>query len=227
MSAKMLEINQLRFTYNPQKSYLLNIPSFVVNQGERVFLYGPSGTGKSTLLNLIAGVLQPSDGQILFNQQDFSSLSPSRRDRIRGEKMGYIFQSFNLIPYLSALENILLPTKLYAKGISASVYQSEAKLLLEKLNLSSVKDQRASSLSIGQQQRVAQARALLTSPMLLIADEPTSSLDSDNTNEFMNVLCETAERKKMTLLFVSHDKRLESYFDRSVDLKSLNQAAQL
>lgn len=227
MSSTLLDIKNLRFSYDPKQPRLLDIPAFSLSPGETVFLYGPSGTGKSTLLNLIAGVLKPSTGEIQFNQKDFSSLSAARRDRIRGENMGYIFQSFNLVPYLSAFENILLPTKLYSKGIPSTRYEEEANLLIEKLNLTTVKNQRASSLSIGQQQRVAQARALLTSPLLLIADEPTSSLDSENTSEFMKVLCETAENKKMTLLFVSHDKRLESYFDRSVDLRSLNQGASL
>lgn len=219
----LLRCENLKFSYTPG-SPLLDIPHFSLDEGEKVFLYGPSGLGKSTLLNIITGVLTPQSGSVYLEDQDIFALSSSQRDRLRGEKMGYIFQNFNLIPYLNIEENILLPSKIFSQGISTAQWSEQAHDLMKTLNLFEYKKKRPDQLSIGQQQRVAQARSLLGSPKLLVADEPTSSLDEKNTQEFMNCLLQKSQEQKITILFVSHDQRLQKYFDRTIDLQEINSA---
>lgn len=219
----VLRCKDLQFSYTPSVP-LLKIPSFEIEEQEKVFLYGPSGLGKSTLLNLIAGVLIPQSGNVFIEGQDIFALSSSKRDRLRGQKIGYIFQNFNLIPYLTIEENVLLPSKIFQQNKSAAEWLSEAQSLLTALNLFEHKDKRPDQLSVGQQQRVAQARALMGSPSLLIADEPTSSLDEKNTEEFMKCLLTKSLEKKTSVLFVSHDLRLAKYFDKQIDLQVLNKA---
>jgi putative ABC transport system ATP-binding protein len=214
----LINVTNLEFAYNNNKP-ILSIKSFQIQPSERVFLYGPSGCGKSTFLNLVAGVLNVNQGDITLFGQSLKTLSARKRDRLRAQKMGYIFQSFNLIPYLSVLDNVLLPTRIESHGISRSVHHTNAINVLKRLGLEEQLEQRAHTLSIGQQQRVAQARALMGKPELIIADEPTSSLDHKNTQEFMNFLVEQSQERKIALLFVSHDLRLESYFDRSINLE--------
>lgn len=203
---------------------VLELDSFEVNMKERLFVYGPSGCGKSTLLGLIAGVFLPQQGTLEVLGFNFCSTSRGKRDDIRGKEIGYIFQTFNLIPYLSCLENILLPciiTPQRKDKITRSLEQ-EAALLADHLNLTDVLHKKARQLSVGQQQRVAAARALIGSPQLVIADEPTSSLDGKNTNEFLQLLLREWEEKKFTLVFVSHDERLADQFNRSVSLPEVN-----
>ena len=203
---------------------ILNLDGFEVEKQEKIFIYGPSGCGKSTLLGLIAGVFLPQQGTLEVFGLDFCSTSRSKRDEIRGKEIGYIFQTFNLIPYLSGLENILLPciiTRQRKTKITGPLEQ-EAALLAEHLNLTEVLHKKARQLSVGQQQRVAAARALIGKPQLVIADEPTSSLDGKNTTEFLQLLLREWEEKKFTLVFVSHDERLANDFNRSVSLPELN-----
>jgi putative ABC transport system ATP-binding protein len=218
---KLVEVSELEFSYH-QNQPILNIKDFEINEAERVFLYGPSGCGKSTFLNLIAGVLKASSGCVNLFGQNLSDIGASKRDRIRAQKMGYIFQSFNLIPYLNVIENILLPTMIENHGLSKAEHKELAIQALKRLGLETQIHQKAHTLSIGQQQRVAQARALMGKPQLIIADEPTSSLDQNNTQEFMDFLLEQSLERKIALLFVSHDRRLEHYFDRAVNLMDCN-----
>lgn len=219
----LIELKQLRFSY-PKHAPVINIADLKLAQGERLFLYGPSGCGKSTLLNLVAGTLIADHGEVNICDRDMGRLTASGRDRHRGENIGYIFQSFNLIPYLSVWENVMLPAIVSkSKGEAADV-KAQAKALISKLGLESFSDKQASKLSIGQRQRVAAARALLGHPKLIIADEPTSSLDEANTAAFMELILSEAKERKLGLLFVSHDRRLESHFDRSIELPSINQA---
>ncbi|MEE2744925.1 MAG: ABC transporter ATP-binding protein [Bdellovibrionota bacterium] len=217
-----LEFKNLKFSYEPStpKDSVLDISSFQIMKGEKVFLYGPSGCGKSTLLNLVAGVLRPTDGSIRVLGHEFDRLPSSKKDRIRGEKIGYIFQSFNLIPYLSVKENILLPLWMNKKKDSSEQGLSS---ILKSLNIEELQDSEVVNLSIGQQQRVAAARALVGDPHLVIADEPTSSLDKKNTLEFMELLLKKWEEKKFTLLFVSHDETLAGFFEKKVSLEELNE----
>lgn len=217
----LLRCENLKFSFTPSVP-IIDIPSFTLDQGEKVFLYGPSGLGKSTLLNIITGVIKPDSGNVFFEDKEIFSLSASQRDTLRGQKMGYIFQNFNLINYLNIQENILLPSKIFSQGMNPSQWQQQAEDLMKTLNLTEHKNKRPDQLSIGQQQRVAQARALLGYPKLLVADEPTSSLDEKNTEEFMSCLIQKSLEHKIAVLFVSHDLRLKKYFDRTIDLAEIN-----
>lgn len=218
-----LKINDLTFAYEKNKN-VLDISNFEVIAGEKVFLYGPSGYGKSTLLNLMAGVLNFKHGTIEVLGSDLNSLSNSKKDILRGTEIGYIFQIFNLIPYLNIEENIILPCLINKERAHNIDFRVQARELINVLGLKDHIHKNVTELSIGQQQRVAQARALIGNPRLVIADEPTSSLDELNTKEFMNLLMNEWEKRKFTLVFVSHDERLKKYFERCVSLPELNKA---
>jgi putative ABC transport system ATP-binding protein len=209
----ILTIKNLHFHY-PDHSFELKLPQLSLKEHSRCFLYGPSGVGKSTLLSLVAGILTPQSGQILIEGQDITQLSPAQRDRFRGQHFGLIFQSFNLIPYLSVEDNISLPIRVCQRG-----NLSQVQTLIEQLNLTDIRHRLAQNLSLGQQQRVAQARALLGNPKLVIADEPTSSLDEKNAREFMRLLLQQQKEKGLALLFVSHDRRLEEHFEQILSVE--------
>ena len=216
----LIEIEGLRFSYNNQ-DLVLDIPSMKVETGKKIFIYGPSGCGKSTFLNLISGVLFPQEGTCKVLNSDLMSMNASERDRFRGENLGYIFQNFNLVPYLNAMENILLPLKVVkAKDMDNPV--EKAKKYADVLGISHILGKNVNELSIGQQQRVAAARSLMGNPKLIVADEPTSALDYSSTQEFMKLLVKECEAQGATLLFVSHDERLKEYFDESLDLTEIN-----
>lgn len=227
MADPVIDIEELRFAWKsgPQ---VLDIDKFRVGAGERVFLRGPSGSGKSTLLGLIAGVLQPQAGHIRVLGEDMRTLAPGRRDRLRADRMGVIFQMFNLVPYLSVTGNVLLPLRFSParRKAAGNDPQAEARRLLARLGLEdeNLLERRVSDLSVGQQQRVAAARALIGSPSLVIADEPTSALDADARDRFINLLSEEVERSGATLLFVSHDASLAGLFTRAEDLTQMNRA---
>ncbi len=214
---KAIDISQLRFNWGEKN--ILNIDTWQLNQGERCFIYGRSGTGKSTLLNIIAGMLQAQQGNILVFGHDLNKLSTRQRDRFRAKNMGVIFQQFNLLPYLSVVDNIHLSQHFAKYHIDAAYF----KQLLDALELSNaLLKQKAYQLSVGQQQRVAVARALIHRPPLIIADEPTSALDEETRDGFMSLLLSLCKQNNSTLLFVSHDKTLAHHFDQQVDLKILN-----
>jgi putative ABC transport system ATP-binding protein len=224
-----IDVQHLRFAW-PGGPPLLSIGRFAVARGERVFLRGPSGSGKSTLLGLIGGVLQPSAGSVRLLGTDTSRLAASARDRFRGEHLGFVFQMFNLIPYLGVLQNVMLPalfspTRARRIGDPAAL-RAEALRLLGALGLGgSMLEREVTQLSIGQQQRVAAARALLGRPEIIIADEPTSSLDYDAREHFLRLLMDECRAQGTTLLFVSHDTSLGGLFDRVDSLADLNEAA--
>jgi putative ABC transport system ATP-binding protein len=186
-----IKIENLQFRWQPTLPLVLEIEQLEVRLGESVFIKGPSGSGKTTLLNLIGGVLDPLDGQLEVLGNDFNELSHPQRDVLRGDHMGFIFQQFNLMPYLSVLENVTLPIEFSSqkremiKEMKSSA-ESEAKRLLEhlKLKVDDVISKPVTQLSVGQQQRVAVARALMGRPSLIIADEPTSALDADARESF-------------------------------------------
>ncbi|MFZ4713572.1 MAG: ATP-binding cassette domain-containing protein [Bacteriovoracaceae bacterium] len=215
-------LKDLQFSYG--KNIILSIPELSVPIGESLFLYGPSGSGKSTLLNLLLGVHLPQTGLLEIMGHNLSLLSTSERDHLRGEKMGAIFQSFNLIPFLTVEENILLPLKINARRkVRVKDLKGELELLLEHLKLAPLRKEKAQSLSVGQQQRVAAARSLIGSPEVIIADEPTSALDYDHKEAFIELLMKEKERTGATLVFVSHDQNLKKLFSREIDLTCLNQ----
>lgn len=213
---------------------VLRIPELRIDAGESVFLYGPSGSGKSTLLSLIAGVLQATGGSVQVLGHAFDKASAATRDRVRGSRMGYVFQSFNLIPYLSVRQNIALPCELYRERLRhmrESSLDAEVERLARRLDIAALLDEKPRSLSVGQQQRVAIARALIGYPALLIADEPTSSLDANRRDEFVALLLEMVGEAReqgnaTTLLYVSHDMALAPHFNRTLSLTEINEASQ-
>ena len=221
-----VEIDNLIFCYR-RNHPVLKIKELKVGKGEKVFLHGPSGTGKTTLLGILAGVLKANEGSVKILGHDLARMSGPARDALRGAHMGYIFQMFNLIPYLSVLENIMLPclvSKERKSRITARPLAEEAKAVAERLGIDAIMHERVTDLSVGQQQRVAAARALLGSPELIIADEPTSSLDEDHRENFLDLLFNRCREIGSTLLFVSHDRRMMALFDRAVSLPEINEA---
>ncbi|MDH4394301.1 MAG: ABC transporter ATP-binding protein [Limnobacter sp.] len=232
----VLECKGVEFCY-PNATSGLEIKHFELKAGESVFLTGPSGSGKTTFLNLCAGVLLPQKGSIDLMGKPFHSLSEGQRDRLRVDHIGFVFQQFNLLPYLSVLDNVLLPAhfserrrgnSLVRSGVKSehqatdqsahqSIQQSieqSAHDCLEALGLQDLAERKAAHLSVGQQQRVAVARALLGKPDLIIADEPSSALDDDNQRQFMHLLLEQCHNTGAALMMVSHDLRLGEYFQR-------------
>ncbi|MFN3594833.1 MAG: ATP-binding cassette domain-containing protein [Thiobacillaceae bacterium] len=223
----LVDIEGLAFAW-PGQPLCLEIAHLQMAPGERVFLHGPSGSGKSTLLALIAGVNVAGPGQVRVLGQDLARLRAAARDRFRVDHLGMVFQQFNLLPYLSVLENVVLPCRFSARRrsralASAGSLEAAAGQLLAELDLDpSLWRRRASRLSVGQQQRVALARALIGSPELILADEPTSALDAARQRAFLDLLSEECGRAGAGLLFVSHDLRLAERFDRVEDLTRLN-----
>lgn len=224
-----VELRELRFAW-PGRPTLLDIGRFALARGERVFLRGASGSGKSTMLGLIGGVLTPTSGDVMLLGRSLTTLRSAERDRLRGEQIGFIFQLFNLIPYLSVLDNVVLPLQFSparAARLGGREPAAEAQRLLTALGLESGElwARSISQLSIGQQQRVAAARALIGNPPLIVADEPTSSLDHDAREQFLELLQRECRAQGASLLFVSHDTSLGHLFDRVVALESINRAS--
>jgi putative ABC transport system ATP-binding protein len=232
----VIAITDLRFAWPRAGADCVAIDQLSFAAGSTTFLHGPSGSGKSTLLGLLAGVLVPQSGRVSLLGTDWHTLPAARRDAFRADHVGYIFQQFNLLPYLSLVDNVLLPCRFSAlrnqRATRASgSARSEAESLLQRVGLPAALWARtASALSVGQQQRVAAARALIGAPEVVIADEPTSSLDAALRDDFMDLLLgacrESAERSGSTLVFVSHDERLAERFDARVSLPTINLANQ-
>lgn len=230
MSPFAIDIQNLVFQWPGEHGFRLSIPQFLVRRGERIFLQGASGSGKSTLLSLLGGVLLPQPCHMRVLDTDLTALTSSARDRFRVDHIGFLFQQFNLVPYLSVRENVLLPCRfskrrrqraLQSAGSAASLEQSADRLLAQLGLDMTLARQPVTALSVGQQQRVAAARALIGHPELIIADEPTSALDAGRQAEFLDVLLGRCDDENVTLIFVSHDQRLGSYFSRTVDLDKL------
>ena len=230
MQAPAIEIRDLRFRWSPDAELVLDIPALTIALGERVFLRGPSGSGKTTLLNLLGGVMQPQQGKVTLGDTDLTTLNGTDRDAFRAERIGFIFQQFNLVPYLGLIPNVTLPCRVskqrHARATAGGSLDAEARRLLThmQLDVDALTDRPVATLSVGQQQRVAAARALIGSPELIIADEPTSSLDADAREAFLNLLMAEVARTSATLVFVSHDAGLAAQFDRTLQLADLNHA---
>ena len=231
MTQALIELSDLSFSW-PGQPVLLDIPAFRLEPGETLFLKGPSGSGKTTLLGLLGGVQKANRGTIRLLGQALSELGSGARDRFRVDHTGYIFQQFNLLPFLSVRENVELPCHFSTLRASRAVQRhgsvdNAARTLLAHLSLKdpALLERRADSLSIGQQQRVAAARALIGQPELVIADEPTSALDADAREAFIQLLFAECREAGASLLFVSHDQSLAPLFDRNLSLSELNRAA--
>jgi putative ABC transport system ATP-binding protein len=224
---KAIRLADLVFRWPRQSTACLDIAAFTVGAGERVFLQGPSGGGKSTLLGLLGGIAVPQRGTVEVLGAALDTLSAGARDRLRADRIGFIFQQFNLLPWLSAFDNVLLPCTFSARRRERAGHpRAEAGRLLGHLDLAPEHWHKpATELSVGQQQRVAAARALIGRPEILIADEPTSALDAPRQQLFVDLLLKEAAAAGAALLFVSHDGRLAAHFDRLVALTEINRAA--
>lgn len=223
MPLPLIEIRDVTYRWS-KNGFRLSIPHLDMASGETLLLIGPSGSGKSTLLALIAGIVPPDTGRLAVLGSDLARLSATRRDAFRAEHMGVVFQMFNLLPYGTALDNVLLglsfATARRNRLGTAEAAAAEARRLLQRLGIEAglATGRRASELSVGQQQRVAVARALIGSPQLIIADEPTSALDTDARDRFLDLAFAEIRASGAGLLMVSHDPTLATRFDRVVGL---------
>jgi putative ABC transport system ATP-binding protein len=219
-----IAVHDLRFRWPRAARDVLAIDALEIGAGEAVFLHGPSGCGKSTLLGLLAGVLVARQGRVEVLGRDWGALAGARRDAHRADHVGYVFQQFNLLPYLSVLDNVRLPCR-FSKRRAARTPAGAPEALLDRVALPRERwSSPAAELSVGQQQRVAAARALVGAPELVIADEPTSALDAALRDDFMALLLGACREHGSTLVFVSHDERLAERFDRRLSLPALNSA---
>ncbi len=231
MAGAAVRLSDVRFRWREGDPLVLKIAAFDVAAGERIMIKGPSGSGKTTLLNLLGGVAVPQSGRVSIMDVDIASLRGARRDAFRADHIGFIFQMFNLVPYLSLIDNVTLPCRFApvrrqrAMARSGSL-KAEARRLLGHMELDAdaLASRPVAMLSMGQQQRVAVARSLIGAPELVIADEPTSALDADIRRSFLDLLFREVGEAGSTLLFVSHDASLEGAFDRAIPLSEINEA---
>lgn len=227
----MITLRDVRYAWPRAARDVLAIDALDIGAGETVFLHGPSGCGKSTLLSLLAGVMLPREGSVSLAGRSWNELPSAARDRHRADHVGYLFQQFNLLPWLPVIDNVLLgcrfsPSRSARATQRSGSPQAQARTLLQRVGLPQDAWARpARELSVGQQQRVAAARALIGAPEVVIADEPTSALDAALRDGFMEVLLGECRAGGSTLVFVSHDERLAARFDRALSLPELNHAA--
>ncbi|MCP3974047.1 MAG: ABC transporter ATP-binding protein [bacterium] len=219
----VVSLDHVRFCWPGQTSDTIAIDELQLHAGEHLFVRGSSGSGKTTLLNLLAGIHTPTEGKIQLLGTDLASLSPSKRDQFRADHIGVVFQQFNLLPYLTMLENVTLSCafsqRKRVRATELADVAASARQLLRDLNLADqLHNAPVNKLSVGQQQRVAVARALIGAPEILSADEPTSALDADNRDRFLDLLFTETEALGCTLVFVSHDPHFASRFNRSIEL---------
>lgn len=226
MNDAIIHLQDVHFRWPDQAADLLHIPELIVYKGENLFIQGPSGSGKTTLLNLLTGINVPNSGSVKVLGTALERLRSTQRDQFRADHLGVIFQQFNLLPYLSLLENVQLPCGFSRrKRAAAGDVDKTALRLLAHLSLSeSLLRKPVAQLSVGQQQRTAVARALIGNPEIIIADEPTSALDSGNRDRFMELLFQETAEQGSTLIFVSHDTHIAQQFEHVIDLNEINQA---
>jgi len=221
--SSIISASDLIFTWPGASAPVLHLSNFSVRRGERLFINGASGSGKSTLLSLLAGLMRPDAGTLEILDTDITRLSGRKRDRFRARHIGFVFQRFNLIPYLDVRSNIRLAA--HIAGNARKADNNSIQQLLDMLRISPVlATRRADQLSVGQQQRVAVARAMINAPEILIADEPTSSLDHAVRDDFIRLLLEMQAQRETTVIFVSHDLSLQHHFSRSLSMTDINLA---
>lgn len=226
----LVELDHVTFRWPGQAKDTVAIDELRLSAAEHLFVRGASGSGKTTLLNLLAGIHVPTSGSIRLLGTDLAVLSPSRRDQFRADHIGVVFQQFNLLPYLSILENVTVSCAFSSRKRERATQTDDvttaARRLLRSLNLGDeLHSSPVNELSVGQQQRVAVARALLGGPEILIADEPTSALDADNRDRFLDLLFQESSTHGCTLIFVSHDPQLARRFDRVIELTETQTAS--
>ncbi len=224
MNKPVIHLSNIRFRYSTQAKDILNIENLQVYEGKHLFIQGSSGSGKTTLLNIITGINQASSGDVKILGKSLQKMSVIQRDQFRVDELGVIFQQFNLLPYLSLLENVQLPCwfSKQRKHLAGNTSQM-AKRLLNELDIpENLFNKAVNTLSTGQQQRVAMARALIGQPKIIIADEPTSALDSNNRKRFLDLLFLEADKQGSTVVFVSHDSYMAQYFPHKIELSEIN-----
>ena len=219
-SKNLIEVKNLEFYWNNQNEFKIQVNDFSIQSNERKLILGKSGIGKSTFLNLICGMIPPKVGEIYVLSQNLNSLKAWELDKFRSENIGVIFQEFNLLDHLSPLNNILLPCYFTKNDLKKS--KDRAFLFGEKLNLNSelLTKSNSKDLSTGQKQRISIIRSIINEPKIILADEPTSSLDFDNKNSFLNLLFDICNTEKISLLMVSHDLNLRSKFKDVIEFES-------
>ena len=223
MNESIIKIDTVKFYWSKRSNFKIFVPNLEIKKGEKVLLLGESGSGKTTILSLICGFLNPLSGNIFINGKTINQLSSKTKDEYRADNIGIIFQQFNLLPYANVVDNVLLPLY-FSKVRSNNVPDKREKVieLFKQLRLpDDITQFRASSLSMGQQQRVAVARALIGNPSLIIADEPTSSLDADAQKIFLDLMFQQISENNSTLLMVSHDRSLSDQFDRLININEI------
>lgn len=223
MNESIIKIDTVKFYWSKKSNFKIFVPNLEIKKGEKVLLLGESGSGKTTILSLICGFLNPLSGNIFINGKTINQLSSKTKDEYRADNIGIIFQQFNLLPYANVVDNVLLP--LYFSKVRSNNVPNKREKVIELFKQLRLPDDiiqfKASSLSMGQQQRVAVARALIGNPSLIIADEPTSSLDADAQKIFLDLMFEQISENNSTLLMVSHDRSLSGQFDRLVDINEI------
>ena len=223
MDESIIKIESLNFYWSKKSNFKIFVPSLEIKKGEKVLLLGESGSGKTTLLSLICGFLNPLSGSISINGNTINELSSKTKDEYRADNIGIIFQQFNLLPYANVVDNVLLPLY-FSQARSKNIVNKRAAVLelFKQLRLpDDIAQYKASNLSVGQQQRVAVARALIGNPSLIIADEPTSSLDTNAQQLFLDLMFKQISENNSTLLMVSHDKSLSNRFDRQININEI------
>ena len=223
MDESIIKIESLNFYWSKKSNFKIFVPSLEIKKGEKVLLLGESGSGKTTLLSLICGFLNPLSGSISINGNTINELSSKTKDKYRADNIGIIFQQFNLLPYANVVDNVLLPLY-FSQARSKNIVNKRAAALelFKQLRLpDDIAQYKASNLSVGQQQRVAVARALIGNPSLIIADEPTSSLDTNAQQLFLDLMFKQISENNSTLLMVSHDKSLSNRFDRQININEI------
>ena len=225
MTNNLISIKNLKYKIGQNINFSLNIKNFKLNKSDSILIYGESGLGKSTFLNLLSGTISPQKGTIDILGTNISNTSSSIKDKIRGDHFGIVFQTFNLLPYVSVKNNILLG-KAYSSIKQSKSNNDEIKELMDKLSLNyeDLINRKAYELSIGQQQRVAVARALIGKPEIILADEPTSALDSNNQKEFINLLFKSLDDNEQGLIMVSHDHKMSNKFKT---VKNINEICEI
>ena len=220
----IIEINDLLFEWNNKKQFSLKIKELKIQHKKKIIIFGRSGSGKSTLLNLISGILSPTSGTLCIKNIEINQLSQKKKDRFRANNIGVIFQQFNILGYLSPLQNILLPCFFTQfKKHDKEYFYNRTFDLAEKLNIKKniLLQNNSKNLSVGQKQRIAILRAIVNKPFLILADEATSALDENNKNDFINLLMNLCNEEKVTLLMASHDTSLKKNFDISINLETI------
>ncbi|MEZ6197296.1 MAG: ABC transporter ATP-binding protein [Planctomycetota bacterium] len=207
-----LRIEDLEHRYEDRGPATLHVPRYALEDGEQACLVGGSGSGKTTFLNLVAGILAPRRGVVRHGETDIAALGEAARDRFRARRIGYVFQTFNLLQGLSALENLLLP--LGFAGVRGEEARTRALETLGRVGVGALADSRPARMSVGEQQRVAIARALVNGPALVLADEPTANLDEENAERALDLLRGSVAEAGASLLLVTHTRSVRDRFDR-------------